>query len=208
MDEARLELQILARLASIHSSLAQTLTGEAMAEIPALRRDIKRTEIEPGLLNALLKYLDAAESELQALRVREGAAELWSASSLLWERVLPPESKPEPPPVATPTSMSESSAAKGSTLVPVEIEDSRTTPPREGGLTITLPGPELQHLSQAARTLRARPDTLKILISRGELSAEQLEPDGPLFVTKASMVAYKTRLVQKTAAAGRKTLRH
>lgn len=73
---------------------------------------------------------------------------------------------------------------------------------------VTRRGPAYRTLAQAARVLHTRPDTIRNLLSRGELLADQLEPNGPLLVSNKSIADYQTRLFQTTVAESRKKPRH
>jgi hypothetical protein len=85
-----LEIVILEHLSYITSSIAETCTGEAKAQIQRLTMGIeKATDIEPEVRERVLGGLRAAQVALMDFRAKEGAIELWRITEFLWNRVIP-----------------------------------------------------------------------------------------------------------------------
>lgn len=197
------EILVLRELSSIIAGIAQGWTMEAKSELQRLIDDVEgANDLEARVRELLLDGLRAANAQITADRPAAGAADLWRLSRSLWASVVPEEASRIPG--SAPQGAVDGPAIEAARSAVAEADGERKT------LTfqVTRRGPAYRTLVQAARILRTNADTIRGLLSRGELLGEQLMPNGPVFVSNKSIADYQTRLFQATVAANRKKPQH
>lgn len=204
-----LEIVILERLSYIISCIAEGCMGDARVQIDRLNTHLQSShDVAPEVQERALAGLLAAQRQIAAHGPVAGANELWRISEFLWDRLIPPDAEGRLEPLVPEWA---SSIPPGSALISITVpEDDEPLEPEgpQGAFRVIASGPAYRTQKQTAKILRTKADTVRELLGRGDLVGEQLEDNGPLFVTSSSIAAYQTKLFAATVAENRRKPRH